>query len=320
MEYEGHICRAPMERASYMLPVMVGCSYNACKFCNLFKHLKYRVLPFAQVEADCRRVADANGRPRKIFFGDGNAFTFDTDYLLKLIHMVKRYFPDVEMINMDATVTSILEKTDTELRLLHDAGVLHLYLGIETGLDDVLRFMRKDHTLDEAYEAIARLQKAGLIYDAHIMTGVAGHGRGEENAEALARFFERTRPAHVVNFSMFLQDKVPLHDDIVNGRFLPATELENLVEDRALTTLLGEKQMPDIKYDSFHDYIAYRVRGTLPRDVQKMTASLDRMIAEEDAEEKKLNRPLYADVFGTCPTLFDKDSGRYIWDTEAKSA
>ena len=45
MEYEGRICRAPMERASYMLPVMVGCSYNKCKFCNLFRDLKYRELP-----------------------------------------------------------------------------------------------------------------------------------------------------------------------------------------------------------------------------------------------------------------------------------
>ena len=39
MDYEGQICRAPMERSSFMLPVMVGCSYNQCKFCNLFRHL-----------------------------------------------------------------------------------------------------------------------------------------------------------------------------------------------------------------------------------------------------------------------------------------
>lgn len=52
MEYEGRICRAPMERASYMLPVMVGCSYNKCKFCNLFRDLKYRELPLEQVEEE----------------------------------------------------------------------------------------------------------------------------------------------------------------------------------------------------------------------------------------------------------------------------
>ncbi len=56
MEYEGRICRAPMERASYMLPVMVGCSYNKCKFCNLFRDLKYRELPLEQVEEELQRV------------------------------------------------------------------------------------------------------------------------------------------------------------------------------------------------------------------------------------------------------------------------
>ncbi|MBR0093119.1 MAG: radical SAM protein [Lachnospiraceae bacterium] len=316
MDYEGHICRAPMERASFMLPVMVGCSYNRCKFCNLFKHLQFRILPFAQVEEECKRVAALGGSPKKVFFGDGNAFTFDADYLLRLINMTKQYFPQIEMINMDATVTSILQKTDDELKALYDAGVRHLYLGIETGLDDVLRFMHKDHTLDEAYEAIGRLQKAGLIYDAHIMSGIAGHGRGEENARALAGFFDKTHPAHVVNFSLFLQNSVPLYREIRDGNFIPATELENLIEDRFLVSLMTRDEAHPVKYDSFHDYIECRVRGTLPRDRERMVRDLDRLIAREE----QLEEPRYADVFGTCPSLFDSSTGRYIWDTEAKSA
>ena len=63
MEYEGRICRAPMERASYMLPVMVGCSYNKCKFCNLFRDLKYRELPLEQVEEELQRVKNLGGNP-----------------------------------------------------------------------------------------------------------------------------------------------------------------------------------------------------------------------------------------------------------------
>ena len=56
MNYEGQICRGPMERSSYMLPVAVGCSYNQCKFCTLFRHLKYRELPMEQIEAELERV------------------------------------------------------------------------------------------------------------------------------------------------------------------------------------------------------------------------------------------------------------------------
>ena len=178
MEYEGQICRAPMERSAFMLPVMVGCTYNRCKFCNLFRHLKYLVLPLSQVEEELLRVKNAGGNPRKIFLGDGNAFGLGTDHLLQVLGLIKQYFPQCENINMDATVTSILKKSDDELARLYEKGVRHLYLGIESGLDDVLAFMEKDHNQEQAYEAIERLKKSGLIYDAHIMTGVAGKGRG----------------------------------------------------------------------------------------------------------------------------------------------
>ena len=67
MEYEGQICRATMERSAYKLPVMVGCRYNKCKFCDLFKHLKFRVIPIEEVTADIKRVYDSGGRPRKIY-------------------------------------------------------------------------------------------------------------------------------------------------------------------------------------------------------------------------------------------------------------
>lgn len=120
---------------------------------------------------------------------------------------------------MDATVTNIRLKSDEELRALAAAGVGHLYLGIESGLDDVLGTMEKDHTLEQAYEQIQRLRAAGLIYDAHIMTGIAGRGRGLENAEATAEFFNRTRPERIINFSLFLIAGTPLYEDAKAGRF-----------------------------------------------------------------------------------------------------
>ena len=60
MDYEGQICRAPMERSSFMLPVMVGCSYNKCRFCMLFKHLKYRELPLEQIEQESLAAGSQN--------------------------------------------------------------------------------------------------------------------------------------------------------------------------------------------------------------------------------------------------------------------
>ena len=279
MEYEGQICRAPMERASYMLPVAVGCSYNACRFCMLFRHLRWRELPLEQVEAELKRVYAAGGAPKRIFLGDGNAFGLSTQRLLTILEMIHRYFPSVEGINMDATVTNISEKSEEELGLLHRAGVDCLYLGIESGLEDVLRFMNKDHTLEQAYTQIERIQKLGYAYVAHIMTGISGKGRAEGNARALAQFINRTKPRSITNFSVFLHRRAPLWKEIESGRFAPAGEVENFREELLLLSLLD---VDGLEYDGFHDIIEFRVRGSLPRDREKMLAKLDKAIQERE--------------------------------------
>ena len=277
MQYEGQICRPPMERASYMLPVAVGCSYNACTFCMLFKHLRYRQLPREQIEGEMRRVHAAGGNPKTIFLGDGNAFALATEELLWILERIRHYFPGCEAVNMDATVTNISHKTDEELQALYDAGVRNLYLGIESGLDDVLAFMKKDHNLQQAYEQIARMQKVGLIFNAHMMTGIAGKGRGIENAEATAEFFNRTKPAKIINFSIFHHRRSPLYRDIEAGRYVPADEQENLREEKRLLELLD---VPDLRYDGLHDVvIQQRFRGTLPRDKEKLLEQVTKAIA-----------------------------------------
>ena len=275
MEYEGRICRPPMERASYMLPVAVGCSYNLCTFCTLFKHLQYRQLSREQIEAEMIRVHEAGGDPKQIFLGDGNAFGLSMEDLTWILEKIHHYFPSCEMVNMDATITNISHKSDEELKQLYDLGVRRLYIGIETGLDDVLRFMKKDHNLEQAYVQIARMQKAGLIFNAHMMTGIAGKGRGIENAEATAEFFNRTKPERVINFNVFHHKRAPLWKDIEAGRYTPADEQENLREERRLVELID---VPGMKYDGMHDVFELRFRGEFPKDKEKMLAQIDKAL------------------------------------------
>ena len=286
MQYEGQICRPPMERSSYMLPVAVGCSYNLCTFCTLFKHLKYREIPMEQIETEILRVKEAGGNPKQIFLGDGNAFGMSMERLLRILELIHIHFPACKEINMDATVTNLREKSDTELKRLFEERVRNLYLGIESGCDDVLRFMKKDHTLAEAYREIERVKTAGLIYNAHMMTGIAGAGRGLENAEKTAEFFNRTKPGKVINFSLFLHDKAPLYKEIQAGNFVPADEVENLKEEQRLLKLL---EIDQLSYDGFHDFVEVRVRGILPKDKEKMLAKVEEAIAVWSEKE-----PIYA--------------------------
>ena len=138
------------------------------------------------------------------------------------------------------------------------------------------------------------------------MSGVAGKERGIENAEALSAFLNRTKPEFVVNFSMFISSDTPLYQDIVKGSFQPATELENLKEDRRLVELLATDGT-ELFYDSFHDCIRKRVWGTLAKDREKMLKQLDKWIEEFEKKES-----IYATDFSykNCPaqTMFDLEN------------
>lgn len=280
MKYEGQICRPPMEKASFMLPVAVGCSYNACTFCTLFKHLKYRQLPPEQIEAEMKRVFEAGGNPKTIFLGDGNAFGLSMDDLRWILRKIKEYFPACSSVNMDATITNISQKSDEELEELYNLGVRRLYIGVETGLDDVLSFVKKDHNLQQAYVQIARMQKANLIFCSHIMTGIAGKGRGLENAAATAEFFNKTKPERIVNFNIFHHRSAPLFREIESGNYIPADEQENLHEERKFVELLD---IP-VVYDAFHDCLELRFKGVLPNDKQKILDKIDKAIAYWDEQ------------------------------------
>ena len=275
MDYEGRICRSPMEKASYMLPVAVGCSHNKCKFCMLFKHLQYRVLPTEQVFAEIDRVAAVGGKPKRVFLGDGNAFSLSARRIEEIVTYLKEKLPSVENIGMDSHAKNILDKTPEELKHLRSLGVTDFYLGIECGLEDVLEFLEKGNTLAEAEEAIRMLHDADMYYDAHIMTGICGKGRGVENGKALAQFFNRTKPHRICNFSLFFHTGSELYQEYLQGKWQPADELENLMEELAL--LENMEDFP-CQFEGMHDFVQFRNRGNWPKDKDKMLDKLRKQI------------------------------------------
>ena len=86
----------------------------------------YRQLPIEQVETELQRVHDSGGNPEQVFLGDGNAFCMSTDHLLRILELVHRYLPGCRMVNMDATITNISQKSDEELKQLYDLSLIHI--------------------------------------------------------------------------------------------------------------------------------------------------------------------------------------------------
>lgn len=272
MIYEGKICRPAFEKGSFKLPISVGCSYNACKFCCLFKYLTFKTIDDELIFKEIDKVKLANGKPTICFLGDGNALHNDTNRLINIISYLKQNIPTIKSIRMDGTVSDIKEKTDEDLKRLSELGVDIIYIGIECAIDEVLQFMNKEHkSVKEALIEIDRLKKYNINYSAHIMSGVCGKGRGIENAKLLADFFNLTKPINITDFTMGTSRKQKLYEDIIKGSFVISNEIENLYETRELINDINI----ETAIDSFHDHIPFRLKGHLPTDKNKLIKQID---------------------------------------------
>ena len=128
--------------------------------------------------------------------------------------------------------------------------------------------MNKGNTLAEAKEAVSRLKAAGMTYSAHMMSGIAGQGRGEENARALAAFYNETQPLNICNFDLGMHKSVELWDDYKNGTYKVSSAAERFAEEKLLIELIEpEKEM---HYDAVFEAPPLRFIGTLPQDKEKL--------------------------------------------------
>lgn len=275
MEYEGVICRPPMELGAFLLPVTVGCTHNRCTFCTFYKDTGFRVIPLEAVEAELVRCAGSGRTPRRIFLGDGNPFTLGADRLLEILAMIRRYFP-TPPVCMDATVANIAAKSDGELSALAGVGVEELYVGLECGVEESLAKLRKGFTLAQAREQAARLDRAGIACGAHLMLGTGGAGRGEETALRTAELLNEIRPKDAINVEMFIHRGTELYRQVQAGEFQPASALESLEEER----LLLENIRVPMKYDGFHGWHEFHVWGLLPEKKPAMLKKLDAAIVQ----------------------------------------
>ena len=174
MRYEGTVYRPPGEWKSYLLQVTVGCSHNACTFCGMYKDKRYRVRPLEEIFEDIALARAAYGDVKRVFLCDGDAVAMDTEELLAVLDRLYETFPSLERVNAYAGPGSTLRKTEEELAALRRAGLVRLYLGVESGSDAVLRAVRKGVDAAGMLEAGRRITAAGFDLWAMVLIGERG--------------------------------------------------------------------------------------------------------------------------------------------------
>ncbi len=272
MQYEGTTYRPPPEADTPLLQVTVGCAHNRCTFCDMYRDVTFRRIPMDQIEADLKELRGIFPKAERLFLVNGDAFVLKASTLKAIAQRIRRVFPECRTISMYASIGNIKAKTDHELVELRNLGINDLYVGVESGWDKVLERISKGHTAAEAGQQLGRLDRAGIRHIANLMLGVAGIGNGLDNARLTAQFLNQTRPGLIWVGTLALFEGTALHTEMVQGNFIPATELEILEEEKAL---IDGIELEHVRFYGVHPTNTVRISGVLPQDKQKMIAAID---------------------------------------------
>ena len=273
VRYEGTVYRPPGERHSYLLQVTVGCSHNACSFCNMYKGKGYRVRPMAEILEDIRMAKAYFGDTERVFLCDGDALGLPTEDLLTILKALYEACPSLKKVGVYAGPKNILEKTPEELRLLRKAGLTRGYLGVESGSDEVLRDICKGVGAREMLEAGVRLRESGIDLWVMILLGLAGGGEaGVRHALASAEMMNEMKPRHLSLLSLVLEEGAPLYAKMRRGEFVPANAGEVLEEVRCMVECLTVDPL-HFTCDHASNYLP--LKGSLPEERDMFLRALD---------------------------------------------
>jgi radical SAM superfamily enzyme YgiQ (UPF0313 family) len=283
-EYEGVVIRPPSEADSLILQYTIGCSHNQCIFCPAYKQKRFRVRSLAEMEQDIRSCLPAGADTRRIFLADGDALAAPFPDLLLLFSLLRSSFPRLQRTGMYANTQNILNKTEEELRQLREAGLGILYLGIESGDDELLRWMKKGVTTAEMTEAGRRVRHAGIKLSVTVLLGVGGHDRSREHARLTGKLLFAIDPDYVGALTTMVVRGTPLYDLQRQGRFVLPSAFAILSE---LAEMLEHTEMTRGLFFANHasNYLPVRVR--MPAERDKVVAMIRKFVREGEASALK---------------------------------
>jgi len=279
--YSEPVYRPPSEAGSLLIQVTEGCTYK-CSFCiSNIKQFKIREPADIKRDLDtARRVYGTN--VRKIFFLDGNAMVIPFQKLLELTKYAQTLFPKLNRIGTYAHAKDILSKTDEELKSLSDSGLKILYIGIESGDDELLQKTGKKVTAKQVVESFHKCFRSGITPSGTIILGLAGKDSNlaEKHIKDTANLVNRASPVHVTEIdklpvwyisclALMIPEGSDIARDTAAGKFIPQTAEGILREMKFLIENISD-DVRNCVFRSNHASNYLPIKGRLSRDRNKI--------------------------------------------------
>ena len=273
MRYEGIVYRPPSEARSLIVQVTIGCAHNTCTFCNMYKAKDFRVRSMEEIMEDLREAHNSYGAyVQKVFLADGDALVLQTEKLLEILKAVRELFPNCTRVASYGTAQDILRKSEEELKSLQKAGLGIVYVGAESGDDEILAPICKGVTAEELKAAGQKLKRCGIQTSVTLISGLGGRSKVEEHARSCAELISAMNPEYASFLTLRLYEGTPMYDDVVTGRFERITA-DEIVDEMKI--FLEHVDSPGTVFRTNHASNYVVLAGNLNEDIPSMLAQLD---------------------------------------------
>nr|WP_321259772.1 radical SAM protein [uncultured Pseudodesulfovibrio sp.] len=234
MDYQGMIIRPPSEAGSILLQVTLGCSHGKCAFCGAYLDKRFDIKDREIVLRDIKFAARECQRQRRVFLCDGDAMILPHKRLAEILLLLRKHLPWVTRVGVYANAKSLKRKSDTELQELRDLGLGIVYMGLESGDDQILKAMNKNGDSAFIVAQGRRVREAGLKLNVTVINGLGGVERSAAHARETARALSEMDPDQVGALSLMLVPGTPLHDRWERGEFELPDGVGMLIEIREM--------------------------------------------------------------------------------------
>ncbi len=270
IRYVEPVFRPPSEARSLIIQATIGCSYNRCTFCGMYKMKRFSVRPLEEVLAELRWAAGEYPFIRRIFIADGDPLCLPTEHLLRILEEAYRLFPRLERVSTYATPQNLLEKGPGELRRLREARLSLLYVGVESGSDKVLSMVKKGVNHVQVVEALLKAKEAGFVLSTTFILGLGGRDLLEEHAAESARVVNEVGCHYTAALTLMLIPKTVLWWQAQKGIFKVPTQRGIMKE----MLLFVEGIEVETVFRSNHVSNLLPIKAELPRDKERLVSEL----------------------------------------------
>ncbi|TFG29932.1 radical SAM protein [Candidatus Thorarchaeota archaeon] len=280
LRYEGSIWRPPSEARSLILQATVGCSHNACIFCVSYKQKKYRVRGAEGIKSDLDSLPSSyKERVSRVFLADGNALAMATSEFLHTLNLLRKELPALERTGVYAYAKDVRDKSVEDLKELHEAGLGIVYLGLETGDDELLRWARKGIDSAENISACKKIRQSGIPISLTIILGLGGLENSERHAKATAQVLNEIDPEYVGALTLMTPLGTHIHELVKSKEFIPMNPMDIL---RELKILVENLELSNCIFRTNHASNYLPIRGVLNSDKESILEMLSETIDNGD--------------------------------------